>query len=167
MSRNCKASALLLSMKEDVFPCFIHGCNEALRIVSRIINSLWVNKIISAMPLWVGLALVQINGLPKWLSGKDFACQCRRQGFDPCVGKIRWRRAWQPTPVFLPGESQGQGSLVDYNPWGHKESDTAEQLSMHACNTDQRVKSQNPLYFCFFLSLCLFFFLSLSSPVSQ
>ena len=42
-------------------------------------------------------------------------CQCRRGkrcGFDPCVGKIPWRRAWQPTPVFLPGESYGQRSLV-------------------------------------------------------
>ena len=40
-----------------------------------------------------------------------------------------WRRKWQPTPVFLPGESHGQKSLVGYSPWGHKESDTAEQLT--------------------------------------
>ena len=37
-----------------------------------------------------------------------------------------WRREWQPTPVFLPGESHGQKSLVGYSPWGHKESDTTE-----------------------------------------
>ena len=43
--------------------------------------------------------------------------------------KIPWRRQWQPTPVFLPGESQGQRSLVGYSPWSHKESDTTEQLS--------------------------------------
>ena len=42
--------------------------------------------------------------------------QCRRRGFDPWVGKIPWRREWLPTPVFLPGELQGQRSLVDYNP---------------------------------------------------
>jgi len=45
-----------------------------------------------------------INGLPRWLSGKEFACQCkeiRRCRFDPWVGKIPWRRAWHPTPVFL------------------------------------------------------------------
>ena len=41
-----------------------------------------------------------------------------------------WRRKWQPTPVFLPGEAHGQRSLVDYSPWDHKELDTAEQLSM-------------------------------------
>ena len=36
---------------------------------------------------------------------KESTCQCRRHGFDPWVGKIIWRRKWQPTPVFLPGES--------------------------------------------------------------
>ena len=40
----------------------------------------------------------------------------RDSGFDPWVGKISWRRAWQPTPVFLPGESHGQRSLMDYSP---------------------------------------------------
>ena len=54
----------------------------------------------------------------------------RRPGFNPWVGKIPWRRTWQPTPVFLPGESHGQRSLVGYSPWGHKESDTTEQLTL-------------------------------------
>ena len=49
-----------------------------------------------------------------------------RPGFDPWVGKIPWRRKWQPTPVFLPGEFHGQRSLVDHSPRGHKESDTTE-----------------------------------------
>ena len=47
-------------------------------------------------------------GFPGSASGKGPACQCRRlkkHGFDPWVGEIPWRRAWQPTPVFLPGES--------------------------------------------------------------
>ena len=42
-----------------------------------------------------------------------------------------WRRKWQPTPVFLPGESHGQRSLGDYNPWGGKDSDTTEPLKCH------------------------------------
>ena len=50
--------------------------------------------------------------------------------FDPWVGKIPWRREWQPTPVFLPGESHGQRSLVGYNPWGCKELDMTEQLTL-------------------------------------
>ena len=73
-------------------------------------------------------------GPPRWLSGKESACQCRRcrrRGFDPWVVKIPWRRKWQPTSVFLPGESHGQRSLMGYRPWGCKESDTTEQLSMH------------------------------------
>ena len=54
-------------------------------------------------------------------NSKEPACQCRRLkscGFDPWVGKIPWRRAQQPTPVFLPGESHGQRSLVGYCPEG-------------------------------------------------
>ena len=46
--------------------------------------------------------------------------QCRRCRFDPRVGKIPWERKWQPTPVFLPGESHGQRSLVGYRAWGHR-----------------------------------------------
>ena len=56
-------------------------------------------------------------------SGKESACQGRRLWFDPWFGKIPWSREWQPTPLFLPGEFQGQRSLVDYSPWGHKGSD--------------------------------------------
>ena len=44
--------------------------------------------------------------------------------------KIPWRRVWQPTPIFMPGESHGQKSLVGYSPWGCKESDTTEQLTL-------------------------------------
>ena len=54
-----------------------------------------------------------------------------RPGFDPWVGKIPWRRKWQPTPVPLPGESHGGRSLVGYSPWCHKESDTTERLHFH------------------------------------
>ena len=50
----------------------------------------------------------------------------KRCKFNPWIGKIPWRRAWQPTPVFLPGESHGQRSLVGYSPRGCKESDTTE-----------------------------------------
>ena len=62
-------------------------------------------------------------------SGKEAACQCwrhKRCRFDPWVGKVPWRRAWQPTPVFLPGESHGQRSLEGYSPQGHKELDMTE-----------------------------------------
>ena len=59
------------------------------------------------------------TGFPWWHSGKESACQCRRckrLRFDPWVKKIPWRRKWQTTPVFLPGEFHGQKMLVDDSP---------------------------------------------------
>ena len=53
--------------------------------------------------------VLYISGFPGGVSDKETACQCRKHkrcGFDPRVSKIPWRRAWQPTPVFLPGEFQ-------------------------------------------------------------
>ena len=74
-------------------------------------------------------------GFPDGASSEEPACQHRRLKrlrFHPWVGKIPWRRAWQPTPVSLPGELHGQRSLAGYSPWGRKESDTTEAL-MHPC----------------------------------
>jgi len=50
-----------------------------------------------------------------------------RHRFDPWIGKIPWKREWQPTPGFLPGKSHGQQSLVGHSPCGCKESDTTEE----------------------------------------
>ena len=55
-----------------------------------------------------------------------YSAGCSRHGFDPWVGKIPWRREWQPIPVFLPGESLGKRILVGYSPCACKESDTTE-----------------------------------------
>jgi len=63
-------------------------------------------------------------GFPGGTSGKEPTCQFRRHKrhrFSPWIGKMPWRRAWQPTRVFLPGESHGQRSLEGYSPWGPKE----------------------------------------------
>ena len=68
------------------------------------------------------------SGLPRWHSGKEGACQCRRcktLRFNP------WVRKWQPTPVFLLGKFHGQRSLEDYSPWGCKESDITEHAHTH------------------------------------
>ena len=81
-------------------------------------------------------ALPSKNNTPLYLyfsgNGKESPCQCRRPRFDPWIGKIPWSSEWQPTPVFLPGESHVQRSLMGYNPWGCKELDTTELLSSHA-----------------------------------
>ena len=78
------------------------------------------------------------DDISKWhfsggTSGKEFACQCRRRGFNPWVRKIPWRKKRQPSPVFLPGESHGQQSLGGYSLWGCKESDRTEAMTCTCC----------------------------------
>ena len=67
----------------------------------------------------------------------SYQCRrCKRRGFNPWVGKIPWRRARQPTPVFLPGKSQGQRRLAGYSPQGRKESDTTEATQLTCTHMD-------------------------------
>ena len=88
-------------------------------------------------------------GFPGGLSGNEPASQCRihkRLGFNPWVGKIPWRRAWQPTPVFLPGESHGQRSLEGYSPQGRTELDMTQVTShAHITNTTCVFRKQRVL----------------------
>ena len=101
-----------------------------------------VSKIKEALNLYG--QCIYLWGLPDGTSGKEPTCQCRRHkrqerlGFSPWVRKIPWRRGWQPTPVFLPGESRGQRRLMGYSLWGHKELDTTE--CMHASRHKIRAK---------------------------
>ena len=94
-------------------------------------NSLWL--CIQTLVFMV-TSIFEACGFPSGASDKESACQCRRlkrHGFNPWVGKIPWSRKWQPTQVFLPGKFHGQRSLAGCSPWGHKKSDTTEQLSVH------------------------------------
>ena len=87
-------------------------------------------------------AICHILRLPRWLSSKESSRPCRRQRrreFSPWVRKITYRRKWPSTldfaqksarKIFLPTKSHGQRGLVGYNPWGHKELDTTQWLSM-------------------------------------
>ena len=75
--------------------------------------------------------------------------EMQRHRLDPWVRKIPWRRKWQPTPVFLPGESHGQRSLEGYSSWGHKELDVTEHLTlslllcgMHCCSIADLAKNK-------------------------
>ena len=76
---------------------------------------------------WLDLLAVQrtLKSLIQHHSSKVSIFWCS-PGFDPWVGKIPWRRKWQSTSVFLPGESHGWRNLVGYSPWHLKESDTTE-----------------------------------------
>ena len=79
---------------------------------------------------WLSSSCLSISaGFQGGTSGEESACQCRwhkRCRFDPQLRKIPWRKAWQHTPVILPGESHGQRNLVGYSSWGCRESDTTE-----------------------------------------
>ena len=86
-----------------------------------------------------------------WLRWQRICLQCRRPGFDPWVGKIPWRRKWQPTPVQLPRESHGQRRLAGCSPWGSKESDVTKHLSIPVLKeatawVDGRHESQAQVY---------------------
>ena len=96
-------------------------------------------------------ALVLFMGFPGWLRQQRICLQCRRPVFNPWIRKIPWRREWQPTPVFLPGESRGQRSLVGYTLWGCKELDMTEWLT-HTCLPSWSFLVQTSL-FCV-LGLC-------------
>ena len=97
----------------------------------------------------VVLVISRFFQFPGGSAGKEPACQCRRckrQEFGP------WRRAWPPTPVFLPGKFPGLMSLVGYSPWGCKELDTTKCVHAHTC---------------YFVFLFFFFFKKLSVPQKE
>ena len=81
------------------------------------------------MELSLGGTLPYPLGFPGGSDGKESASSAGGPVFDPWVRVIPWRRTWQPTPVFLPGKSHGQRSLVGYSPWGRKELDMTERLT--------------------------------------
>ena len=90
-------------------------------------------------------------GFPGGTSGKELACQSRRPKrcrFIPWVEKIPWKRAWQPTPIFLLGESHGQRKPAGYSPWGGKELDTTkETVRTHVWNHKWRSGGREMLQF--------------------
>ena len=98
-----------------------------LRTIKKKKNKVWTQytgKIQSSSPLdilnvfwWIG---TRASLVAQWLRMHLHCWRHRRCGFDPWVGKISWRRAWQPTPIFLPRKSLGQRRLVAYSPWGHR-----------------------------------------------
>ena len=78
-------------------------------------NGCWLSTYWS----WQGCRMVKV-GLPQWLNREESACQCKRHGLQPWLGKLPWWRKGQPTPVLWPGKSHWQRSLVDYSPRGRR-----------------------------------------------
>ena len=94
-----------------------------------------------------------LSMLTWWLRVWSIRLELGRPGFNPWVGKILWRRKWQPTPVLLPGKSHGWRSLGGCSPWGRKESDMTEWLHFHlprlekACTAMKTQHSQKQITF--------------------
>ena len=105
-----------------LFPTFSVWIFVITQDCSNLISSRKSSLFLSPLGLVLTLTIpilqpiITIWGLSWWLSGKESTS--RRCRFDPWVKKIPWRRKWQPTPVFLPGKSQRQRSLVGCSPWG-------------------------------------------------
>ena len=99
--------------------------------------------------LFTYLLAFRYRDFPGGSDGKESACQCRRhrrRGFSHWVGKIPWRRKWQHTPVFLPGESHGQRSLAGCSLWGHKRVRTELlTVSLSTFRSEPRETHQHPL----------------------
>ena len=83
------------------------------------------SSVCAAGYLYIRGQLVTLQGFPGGSDAKESVCNTGDVGSIPGLGKIPWRRKQLPTPVFWPGEFHGL-----YSPWGHKESDTTEQLSL-------------------------------------
>ena len=101
-------------------------------------------------------------GFPGRLRWWRVCLQCGRPRFDPWIGKMLWRRKWQPTPVFLPGKSHGQRSLAGYSSWERKESDMTEQHRFHFLNSLVWWASQILSVACWSFKLYLFYLYSTS-----
>ena len=96
----------------------IWGINLIFEAINKASHSVY-SCALSHVPIQTGSSKFLCR-LPWWLSGKEPTFLCRRQRFDPWVGKMPWRRKWQPTPVFLPGKCHGQRGLAGYSPRGCK-----------------------------------------------
>ena len=132
------------------------GSLEVRWVLATVISSPVISFCLSAPPLlkpdswhslqwqeWPPVSLA----MSRWLKCKESSCQCTRHRFDPRVGKIPWRRKWQPTPKVSLNDAYSsiltgtiphrQRSLAGCSPRGRKESDTTEQL-----NNNRLKKSQ-------------------------
>ena len=99
-----------------------------LNCILRSLGTYSHSSLLSSALVFLFLFINGRVGLPRD-SAENNLLQCRshrRHRFDPWVGKIPWRRAWLPTPIFLPGESHEQRSMAGYSPEGCKELDTTE-----------------------------------------
>ena len=100
--------------------------------------------------IFYSISLCSLYRPPCWLSVKEPTCQFRKPRFDPWVGKIPWRRKWQPTPVSLPGKSHGQRNPAGCSPWGHRRvwHDLATKQHAHFTNEKHEIQQNQKVTNC-------------------
>ena len=131
--RTCFASSRLQSKSQ-----YLRECHPREPSPKKTKRKNWFRKFFFFSAFWCPSPLNNVLELPWifvlsyswWLRWQRICLQFKKPGFDLWVGKIPWRRERLSTPVFLPGESHGQRSLVGYSPWGYKELDTIEWLTL-------------------------------------
>ena len=94
-----------------------------LDLGSVTLHCFWVHRCVCVCGIYMHIYLLRLCAYIYFTYLWIYVCVCVWR-------YISWKRKWQPTPVFLPREFHGQRSLVDYNPWGHKESETTSLLNM-------------------------------------
>ena len=139
-SPKCTPKTVLYKTPEPPHVLFLPIMTYLIQAIalSHTLTQVHTFQVAEPIALWHGLCHRGKPWCPKlprnWplrrQSGKVFACQCRRHGFDPCVGKISWSRKWWPSPVFLPEKFCGQRILAGCSPWGCKQLDVTEWLSI-------------------------------------
>ena len=97
-----------------------------------------------------GFCFQMASQVAQQLSSKEPTYECRIGGFHSCVGKIPYRRKWQPLPLFLPGKFHGQRSPAGYSPWGRKELDMTEQAPKHSISGTEIARKSVKSFFFFF-----------------
>ena len=130
-SNCCFLTCIQISQEADQVVCYFHLVkNFPQFVVIRTVKGFEVvNK--AEVDVFSGNFMLFQWSNRCWQFDLWFVClQCWRPRFDPWVRKMPWRRKWQPTPVLLPGKLHGQRSLGGYSPWGHKQLDMTERLSM-------------------------------------
>ena len=120
------------------------------RQIGRYIHT-YIAIIIKGMCVCVHIYIcMYIYGLPWCLSGKESTCQCRRRRFDSWVGKIPWRRKWQPTPVLLLGKSHGQRSW-----WAAVHGVTKSQTQLNTHSEISKLQPSGPINLSVFVNKVL------------
>ena len=87
-----------------------------------------VTQLCPTLYIYISIYNYPAKGFPiaHWIKNLHAMQETGNVALIPSMGMFSWRRKWEPTPVFLPGESHGQEEMAGYSPWGYKESDRTE-----------------------------------------